>query len=221
MDEISDYHSSETAVDALDAVPSWYRVPEIPTELLAELLKSMYDILEGKKRSKSEADPFANDTWRDYHNMTNDEFEHERKQIQTHRAWTMLYGEFHQTLLGSFPGWTSYGKGHSSGCDIGTLDGTCIGEVKNNTNTMNSSSKDSVLRKLKIQNALGKRTLLIIVNGDTKHNTQDGIEWISGREFYAEISGRSEFMDDLHWTLRECFKQFKSHTSLKMALGIK
>ena len=154
-------------------------------------------------------------------NQTKEEWEPEHKKIQIDRAWTMKFGIFHQSLMGLFPGWENYGKGHTTGCDIGKKDNTCIGEIKNNVNTMNSSSQESVLNKLKKQKDLGKRTLLVIINGDIQSCVKEyGIEWISGRKFYEELSGRSEFMDDLLSTVKMCFKQFKTFTSLKTALGI-
>ena len=120
--------------------------------------------------------------------------------------------------MGSFDNWENYKKGHKSGCDIGKIDGSCIAEIKNNINTMNSSSKESVLKKLKKQKELNKRTLLVIVNGDIKNYVKDGIEFISGRMFYNELSGRSNFMDDLLLTLTECFIHYKTYNALTDSL---
>jgi hypothetical protein len=84
---------------------------------------------------------------------------------------------------------------------------------------MNSSSKESVVKKLQKQVAAGKRALLIVVNGDIPHRTIDGVEWISGRDFYAEVTGRREFMADLLGTLMYCFTAFKTYEELATALA--
>lgn len=198
---------------------SWYKIPEVtPTNFLAAI-KPLYDHLEGKKTSKSEPDPFAQQSFMNYNNQSQEEWEKQHKQIQMFRAYTMEWGNFHQNLMGSFPGWQNLKTGDVSKCDICTADKSCVGEIKNNINTMNSSSKESVLAKLKKQKALGKRAILVEVNGDRKTSTLDGIEFISGRTFYEELSGRPEFMDDLLATTNMCFKQFKTFDQLKQCLG--
>lgn len=197
---------------------NWYVIPEINKETYLRLVKPLYDIIEGKKLSKSEPDQFAQHGWILFHNMKRDEWEHEHKKIQIERAWTMAWGDFHQNFMGSFPGWINYKKGHPTGCDIGKEDGTCVVEVKNNTNTMNSSSKESVLKKLKKQHGLGKRSLLVVINGDIKKSVKDGIETISGRQFYEELSGKPTFIDDILSTTNETFKRYKTFEALKTAL---
>jgi hypothetical protein len=199
--------------------PPWYKIHEIPKETFLALVNPLYDILECKKISKSEPDPFAQEVWKSFHNMTSEDWENDHKKIRSERAWTMALGDFHQGLMGSFPGWTNHGRGHATGCDIGKEDNTCVAEVKNNTNTMNSGSKESVLKKLKRQTELGKRGLLIIVNGDTTSSVKDGIETISGRRFYEELSGRTNFMDDLLTTLNQAVVHYKTFDSLKASLG--
>jgi hypothetical protein len=204
----------------MSILPSWYKIPEINKEIYLLLVKPLYDIIEGKKLSKSEPDVFAQQAWMLFHNIKKEEWESEHMKIQIERAWTMAWGNFHQNLMGSFPGWKNYEKGHTTGCDIGKEDDTCVGEIKNNTNTMNSSSKESVLKKLKKQKELGKRALLVVINGDIKKSVKDGIETISGRQFYEELSGRPTFIDDLLSTTNESFRQYKTFDSLKIALEI-
>lgn len=198
--------------------PEWYKIHEVNKNTFLELIRSLYDVIEGKKVSKSESDFFAQQTWLSFHNMTIEEWEREHKKIQLERAWTMAWGDFHQNLMGSFPGWINYKKGHATGCDIGNEDKQCIAEVKNNVNTMNSSSRESVLNKLKKQSQLGKRALLVIINGDIRKNVKDGVETINGKQFYEELSGRQDFMDDLLETLKQSFSRYKTFESLKTAL---
>jgi hypothetical protein len=200
--------------------PSWYKIPEINKETYLSLVKPLYEIYEGKKLSKSEPDMFAQQGWISFYNMKSEEWHHEHKKTQIERASTMAWGDFHQNLMGSFPGWINYKKGHITGCDIGNENNTCVAEIKNNTNTMNSSSKESVLKKLKKEKDLGKRALLVIINGDIKQSVKDGIETISGRQFYGELSGRPNFMDDILSTTNETFNKYKTFEALKLALEI-
>jgi Eco47II restriction endonuclease len=199
-------------------LPPWYKIHEINKETYLMLIKPLYDIIEGKKESKSEPDLFAQQCLMSFHNMTKEEWDDKNKKNQIERAWTMAWGNFHQSLMGSFPDWINYKTGHETGCDIGRGDNTCVAEIKNNTNTMNSSSKESVFKKLKKQRDLGKRALLVVINGDIKKSVIDGIEQISGRQFYEELSGRPTFRDDLLETTNETFKHYKTFEALKAAL---
>lgn len=207
-----------TSPSNMNTNPSWYKIPEITVSTFIKLIKPLYDLLEGKKTSKSEPDMFAQQSRMNYNNKSYEEWETEHKRIQIDRAFTMEWGNFHQNLMGMFPGWQNLNKGHTTKCDIGKVDGSCYGEIKNNINTMNSSSKESVLKKLHKQKSLGKRAILIIVNGDSKHKIIDGIEYMNGRAFYEELSGRPEFIDDLLATTNECFKLYKTFTQLKQSL---
>lgn len=199
-------------------LPLWYKIHEINKETYLRLIKPLYDIIEGNKVSKSEPDLFAQQGWMSFHNMTKEEWDDKNKKNQIERAWTMAWGNFHQSLMGSFPDWRNYKTGHETGCDIGRDDNTCVAEIKNNTNTMNSSSKESVLKKLKKQRDLGKRALLVVINGDIKKSVIDGIEQISGRQFYEELSIRPTFRDDLLETTNETFKLYRTFEALKAAL---
>jgi hypothetical protein len=219
MDTIGDKFTQEN-FNVLTPVspPIWYRIPEIPTNTFLSLIKPLYDSVEGRKTSVSEPDRFAKDSWMAFHNKSEDEWYVMNKEVQRVRAWTMAWGIFHQNLMGSFPGWESYKRGHKTKCDIGTLEEDCVGEIKNNTNTMNADSKKSVISKLKQQKDLGKRVMLVTVNGAVPPGIPNYIENIDGKTFYEDISGRSNFMDDLHTTITDCFKQFKTYRDLEIAL---
>ena len=200
--------------------PNWYKILEIHPDTYLNLIKPLYDILEGKKVSKSEPDQFSKQGWMSFNKTTEEEWEESHKKIQIARAFSMAWGDFHQSLMGSFPGWTNYKRGHNTGCDIGKEDGTCVVEIKNNVNTMNSSSKESVLRKLKLQKDLGKRAVIVIINGDISSSTKDGIETLNGKQFYEELSGRSTFMEDLLLTTNKTFECYNTLDSLKSSLKI-
>lgn len=196
----------------------WYKIPEINYEMFLSLSKPLYEILEGKKSPKSEPDVFAKECLKSFKDQSEDDWKKYHRSIQIERTWTMEWGKFHQNLMGSFPGWNNYKQGHETGCDIGKEDGTCVAEIKNNTNTMNSDSLKSVQRKLNKQKELGKRVILIVVNGDIRHRNIDGIEWMSGRQFYEEVTGRASFWSDLLYTATYCFKTFKTFDELKYHL---
>jgi len=201
-------------------VSSWYKIPEINKDTYLSLIRPLYDIIEGKKISKSEPDLFAKQGWMNFHNINEEQWEYENNKIQIQRAWTMAWGYFHQNLMGTFPGWENYKKGHITGCDIGKEDDTCVAEIKNNINTMNSDSKKSVMKKLKKQKDLGKRSILVIINGNIKSSVKDGIETMSGKQFYEELSGRLSFMDDILSTTNESLKLYKTFESLTISLEI-
>jgi hypothetical protein len=190
-----------------------YKIPEFEKEYFISLLEPLYKILEGKE-SKSKDDVFSRECLEAYYDKTPEERKEEIKRTQKERALSMEMGYFHQNLMGSFKEWTNYGKGHITGCDIGKYDNSCVAEVKNNVNTMNSDSKKSVMKKLKKQIKDGKKAMLIIVNGDIKKKEEAGVIWISGREFYSELSGREDFMDDLSATMKDIFKKYKTYKSL-------
>ena len=215
-DEAMDIISKE--VKQLYIVPSWYNIPEIPTKTFLSLIKPLYDIMEGRKTSVSEPDRFAKDSWMAMHNKSEEKWYTMNKDVQKVRAWTMAWGNFHQNLMGSFTEWENYKTGHDTKCDIGTKDRNCVVEIKNNTNTMNADSKKSVISKLKTQKDLGKRVLLVTVNGAVPSGIPEYIENIDGKTFYEYLSGRSNFMDDLHATTTDCFKQFKTYHDLEIAL---
>lgn len=192
----------------------WYKIPEIPIKVFSNHLHKIYEVFEDKNKSESKEDIFARECWASYNNITTEQVDEERKRVQKDRVFTMKLGDFHQSLMGSFTGWENYDKGHETGCDIGKVDGSCVVEIKNNTNTMNSSSQESVLNKLNKQKELGKKSILVIVNGDIKQKEKNGIIWMSGKDFYAELSGRKEFFNDLLNTLKYVLDKYKTYRSL-------
>lgn len=196
----------------------WYKIPEINIIIFVNLLKGIYQVLEDKNKPKSEDDVFARECWSSYYDITKEKLDEQRKRIQKEKAFTMKLGDFHQDLMGSFNGWENYKTGHETGCDVGKIDGSCIAEIKNGRNTMNSSSQESVINKLKKQNELGRRAILVIVNGDILQKIKDGVIWMSGRDFYKELSGRPDFFDDLLLTLQYTFKNYKTYDELIRSL---
>jgi hypothetical protein len=210
--------AASAACECTVRVPAWYTLPKISFLQFCTLAKPLYDVLEDTKTSKSEEDAVSKQCWMSYFSQSEAEWNAMNLRIQKQRAWTMAMGNFHQSLMGSFPGMVNYKTGHATGCDIGSADGTLVCEIKNNKNTMNSDSKKSVMLKLKAQRDLGKQCKLVIVNGDIRKKREEDIEWVSGREFYAELSGSETFMHDLVLTLGVLFREHKTWKSLLQRL---
>jgi hypothetical protein len=200
------------------APPAWYRIPEIPVEQFVKHIKPLYNVLEKKKTHVSAPDPFAQQGYTAFHGIGDSAWSDCYKDIQQYRAYTMAWGTFHQVLMGSFEGWTSV-KGHPTKCDLIKNDGTAVVEVKNNINTMNSGGRASVMKNLRDQRQQGKEAMLVIVNGSTPNDCDaDGVKTLDGRSFYAYLSGRPSFFDDVLKTTTACFERYKTHAALTASL---
>jgi len=197
------------------------KLPKLKISALVAALEKPYMILQEQVDSKSKDDPFSKRGLMGFYDQAEIDWLKNQKIIQKERAWTMSMGYLHQDLMGDgFDGWETYDNGHETGCDTGSKDGKVVTEVKNNVHTMNSSQKEAIYSKLKKQVDLGKRALLVIVNGDIKKKMlPGGIEQISGRDFYAELSGSPAFYDNLVECIGMIFKEFKTYDALKAALG--
>jgi hypothetical protein len=183
--------------------------------LSKELLMPIYKILNDTHVSHTQCDPFTKNCILSFNNLTDSEWVAYHKKIEKERAISMAIGNFHQCVMGSFDGWVNYKTGHVSGCDIGTVDDTCVVEIKNNTNTMNSDSKKNVFKKLLEQKQAGKRAILVVINSNQKKKIDsNGIEEISGREFYTDLSGSETFFDDLMRTFTTVFTTYKTFESV-------
>jgi hypothetical protein len=88
----------------------------------------------------------------------------------------MKIGEIVQVMLGNYGTFIDLGKGHKSGLDIMSIERKIIMELKNRTNTDNSSSKKTNLEKLakfKINNP--EYTCIYgCINDDTEDKTKEG-----------------------------------------------
>lgn len=70
----------------------------------------------------------------------------QEKSRQIQKSLQNALGQFHQSVIGSMPGWEDMGKGGSF--DVRNKDKKIIGEVKNKHNTMNSTSAVGAYDKL-------------------------------------------------------------------------
>jgi hypothetical protein len=128
-------------------------------------------------------------------------------------------GDFHEELMGKFPGYETLKVGHATGCDIRKLDDSEFFEVKNRDNTMNSSSGKTVVDKLVLLANKGKKAVLVEVNCKNDRVSRFGAPpevfvW-NGRRTYEYLSGRETFYDDLLKTLKHTFNVYKTYESLK------
>lgn len=200
--------------------PNWYFTIEIPLKSFMNMknIEKLYDIREGRHESISGVDYFASECYMIAFGVSVLEYEQKVKAAQQLRTWSMVWGDFHQEVIGLLPEWTSLGRGHETKCDNQKNDGTHVVELKNNKATMNSDSQKSVMDKLKKQMDLGKRSTLVIMNGEASVTVKHGIEVMSGREFYGEITGRATFIDDLLKTMKNIFTVYPTYKELKAGI---
>ena len=177
---------------------------KIPLSLLFALvkfLKPIYENIKGREHVSC-ADPFAKSSYENLCGLPPDILDIVRKHVQILKTHTMLWGDFHQRFIGSIEGWKNLKQGHPSKLDIMHEKDKNIAEVKNNENTMNDDSKKTVYDKLVKAIADGWNAFLVIINGCVENKIlSNGIRQISGRDFYAKITGILSFYDDLDATI--------------------
>ena len=179
----------------------WYTIPNVPFATYVNHLKELYNIKESKSVIQ---DPFARVLLGD---------EATSLQTQKVKAVQQNLGNFHQKLLGSFPGWKDLGRGHETGLDIAKDDDTVFIEVKNATNSMNSGSASAVNAKLLKQVELGRKAILVQINTATKGATNRSgihstVSVMNGKEAYAYVSGVPDCYDRVLATFSETFRRF-------------
>jgi hypothetical protein len=199
----------------IETPPEWYTLNPIPFMLFLQFIRLIYNVLEAKTNPESKEDEFAKEAWKAFHNLSDEESNTFHKEMLMYRAYTMAWGVFHQNLMSSFEGWTNCHTGHESKCDLVNNIKKWVAELKNNVNTMNSDSQNSVIQKLVKQKNKKYTPYLVIINGGIKRKTdKHGIEWISGKDFYAELSGRESFMSEILTVTNKLFKDHKTFKSL-------
>lgn len=121
----------------------------------------------------------------------------------------MSVGEAWQEVIGGMPDWQNLGQGHATGLDI-CYKNMLYGEIKNRTNTDNSSSKKENMRKLQLhkQNT-GAKVFYGYING-TKHESyvKDGVEFYVGDDLLNMVFGSYKvlFKDLLRTLIYEAVK---------------
>ena len=207
--------NTDTQIKMLRA---WYLIPEIPFAAYAKCLKPIYEVLEHKNTSKTNPDIFLKTILAAHSGMTVEQWDALEKARLHQKALEMKMGDFHEELLGKFPGYETLPVGHETGTDVRKTDNSGFLEVKNRDNTMNSGSADSVVRKLTALIDQGKSATLVLVNSAKKKlprfKAPAAVRVINGRQAYTELSGRATFYDDLLKTIDETFKRYPTYVSL-------
>jgi hypothetical protein len=202
----------------------WYKIPEITPENFYKCCKDIYKVLDEQHTSKTSEDPFLKAVLKGNTNMQEDTWAKAEKVRLAQKSLEGKMGDFHEELMGKFPGYVTYPVGHSTGCDVGSTDGNIVMEIKNRQNTMNSSSAEAVINKLKKNKAEGRDAILVEVNCPNgkvnRFGAPENIKVWNGKTTYAFLSGRESFFDDLLSTLQYVFANFKTYAELKRGLGI-
>lgn len=190
----------------------WYRLPLIPLASFIPIMEPFYDIREGRHESKSEVDPIFACVFK--------ETAEEKLQSQKRKALQMACGNIHEEVMGRLPGMRMFKNGHSTGCDVGTLDCSRVIELKNHINTMNGGGRKTVEATLLKQIGMGRKATLCIVNSPASRKVlPGGIEEVSGRDLYAELTGVPEFFDILIATIGYIFEHYATYTDLVAEVG--
>lgn len=206
------------------SLPSWYKIAEITPDNFVKCCKDIYKVIEQQHKSKSTEDPFLKAVVVGHNTLSEEAWKKTEAVRLDQKALEGKMGDFHEELMGKFPGYVTYKVGHPTGCDVGSVDGSIVLEVKNRDNTMNSGSGAEVIRKLLDNKAAGRKAILVEVNCPNGKVNRFGapkeIEVWNGQTAYAFLSGREGFFNDLLSTMRHVFVEFKTLEQLKRALGI-
>ena len=179
----------------------------------------MYKVLENQHTSKSNEDPFMKAILVGYSQV---DWERSEKARLRQKVLEMKMGDFHEELMGKFPGYETYPNGHPTKCDVGSLDGRTLFEVKNRDNTVKASDGRALVDRLKQLTDIGKRAILVQVNcvKVNRYNADPAVEVWDGQQAYAFLSGRESFFKDLLDTVQYVFSHFATYSELKQSLGI-
>jgi len=200
----------------------WYRITEIALKDYVACLKDIYTVLEGRHKSTGSDDVFMRTIMAAHSGMTPAAWEAAEAHRRYEKALSMKMGDFHEELAGKFPGYRTLKNGDETGCDVQKIDGTEIWEWKNRDNTMNSGAAASVMSKLTKASAKSTKAYLVLVNCEKKTvprlGAPESITVLTGRQAYAQLSGRAEFFDDLNATLDHTFRTYPTYATLLSAL---
>lgn len=198
----------------------------MPTHMLVFLfvivkcLKPIYDNFK-EKEHVSCPDPYAIPSFQSLMNLSDEAMKAFLTMCQAWRAHAMNWGNFHQNFIGYLEAWKNLRQGHPSKLDVMCLVNKMIAELKNNENTMNSDSMKSVYAKLVKAIEDGWHAFLVIINGDVKNEILfNGVHQISGKDFYAMITGISTFYNDLVHTTNWLIANYATYEELLAACSI-
>ena len=209
-------------VNTMSVLPSWYQIKEIKPADFVKCIKPIYTVLEGVHKSKSNEDVFLKSMLLGHNKLTEEQWGTAEKARLAHKALEGKMGDFHEELMGCFPGYKNLPQGHSSGCDVASIDDMLFMEVKNRDNTLNSGGGAHVVAYLKKLTDAGKRGILVEVNCPggrvARFGAHTSVEVWNGQKAYAFLSGREEFFNDLIKTLKYASENYMTYPELKSAL---
>jgi hypothetical protein len=208
----------------LSSHPPWYKIQEIKPTDFVSCVKGIYSVLEKTHQSKTNEDPFIKAVVTGYNNMSDIEWEQAETSRLSQKVLEMKMGDFHEEMMGKIPGYETYKVGHFTGCDVGSLDGKEIYEVKNKNNTTKGSDGKHIIQQLVKLLEAGKHPIFVQINCPNgkvnRFNAPKGVDVWNGRTTYHHMTGRDTFFDDLQETVQYVFSNYKTLQELKSALKI-
>jgi Eco47II restriction endonuclease len=204
--------------------PSWYKIREINPRDFVHCVKGIYSVLDKTHKSKTNEDPFIKAVIIGHNDMSNEDWEQSELSRLSQKVLEMKMGNFHEELMGKIPGYETYKVGHSTGCDVGSIDGMEIYEVKNKDNTTKGSDGKHIIHQLTKLLEKGIHPIYVQINCPNgkvqRFNAPEGVDVWNGRKTYHHMTGREAFFDDLQDTVKHVFLHYKTIQELKSALGI-
>lgn len=205
-------------------IPNWYKISEILPKDFLQCCEPIYNILEGKHESKSTEDPFLKGVLIGHYDMTDTDWDMAEEARLKQKVLEMKMGDFHEELIGKFPGYETLPNGHHTECDVQKKDGSVIIEIKNKFNTIKGSDGKHIINRLKKLKEQGKHAILVQINCPVgkvhRYGASLDIDIWNGKEIYSFLSGRKTFFDDLQLTIEYVFSNYKTYESLKKGLEI-
>jgi|LauGreDrversion4_2_1035121.scaffolds.fasta_scaffold04046_3 hypothetical protein len=206
-------------------LPAWYRIPEIKPNDFIFCVKGIYSVLEKKHQNKAHLnceDPFIKAVVTGFYDMNNEKWAAAEAARMSQKVLEMKIGDFHEELMGKIPGYETYKNGHITGCDVGSIDGREIYEVKNKNNTTKGSDGKHIIETLTKLLHQGKHPIFAQINCPNgkvaRFNAPKGVDVWNGRKTYHHMTGRETFFDDLEHTTKFVFSHYKTLDELKQAL---
>lgn len=212
----------KTVTDSSVAMlPTWYRIPEIAPDDFVACCKPIFTVLTEQHTSKTNTDPFLKSVLCRY---ATDWDAAERARLKQ-KALEMKMGDFHEELLGKFPGWETLPVGHDSQMDVRKCDGSVYIECKNKHNTCNADGLRQVHTKLQeLKSSRQTRAIFVQINCPDgkvcRSYAPADAEIFNGRDIYTFVSGRDSFYDDLLCVMTYVFREFDTYEALTSALGM-
>lgn len=210
----------------ISSLPVWYKIPEIRPNDFITCVKGIYSVLEKTHKTntiRNGEDPFIKAVVTGFNNMNQDDWIKAESSRISQKVLEMKMGDFHEELMGKIPGYETYKNGHITGCDVGSVDGHEIYEVKNKNNTTKGSDGKHIIDTLTKLLHQGKHPIFTQINCAngrvSRFNAPYGVDVWDGKKTYHHMTGRETFFDDLENTMKHVFSTCKTLEELKVALG--